>query len=57
VLDKWEETGFRERFEARNTLGRLDWSPAAVAPGPMQVAIYDPRDRAAGRSSVPRTIR
>jgi hypothetical protein len=57
VLDKWEETGFRERFEARNTLGRLDWSPAAVAPGPMQVAIYHPRDRAAGRSSVPRTIR
>ena len=56
VLDDWEEDDFRERYAARTPLGRLDWTPIAVAPGPTPVAIYDPRDRASGRTGVPRVI-
>jgi 4-amino-4-deoxy-L-arabinose transferase-like glycosyltransferase len=48
VLDDWEEEGFRDRFGPHSPLGRLDWTPLAIVPGPMPVRIYDPKDRARG---------
>ena len=40
-----EERLFRERFEAMNALGRLDWPPMAERREPIHVRIYDPDDR------------
>ncbi len=40
LLDDWEEPLFRQRFQSRNELGRLDWKPVAVISG---VRLYDTR--------------
>jgi hypothetical protein len=56
VLDEWEEEGFRNRFGPESPLGLLDWTPLAVASGPMPVRIYDPADRAHRERVQPRAI-
>jgi hypothetical protein len=45
VLEEAEEAPFREKFGARNLLGRLDWPPAVQRWEPIQVKIFDPVDR------------
>ena len=45
VLEEDEETPFRERFGALNTLGLLDWPPMAARGEPVRVRVYDPLDR------------
>lgn len=38
VLEEWEVSSFRDRFQATSALGRLDWEPLAVLSG---VAVYE----------------
>jgi hypothetical protein len=45
ALEEDEEASFRERFEALNALGRLDWPAMAERREPVRVRIYDPADR------------
>jgi len=45
ALEEDEEASFRERFEALNGLGRLDWPAMAERREPVRVRIYDPVDR------------
>jgi len=45
VVERDEETGFRERFADINTFGRLDWPPSAELKTPVDVRIYDPSER------------
>ncbi len=57
LLDDWEEPRFRERFQRRTALGRLDWPPVAIISG--RVKIYDPADRDAAspnRAGVPEVV-
>lgn len=49
VVEADEEPGFRERFGEVNSLGRLDWPPAAELDGRTIVRIYDPADRERAR--------
>jgi hypothetical protein len=44
LLEDWEEAGFRERF-ATESLGKLDWRPAAEIRDHVTVRLYDPGDR------------
>ncbi|HXH05738.1 MAG TPA: hypothetical protein VNI83_04020, partial [Vicinamibacterales bacterium] len=57
LLEDWEEAWFRQRFAARNRLGRLDWSPLAEYPRPVRVRLYDPRQRGSNHAPaiIPRT--
>jgi hypothetical protein len=43
LLEDWEEAGFRERF-AGESLGKLDWAPAAEIRDHVTVRVYDPRE-------------
>jgi hypothetical protein len=51
LFERWEEPGFRKRFEGRSDIGPLDWP--AVAEIDREVRIFDPADRARYRSGVP----
>jgi hypothetical protein len=45
LLERWEESVFRERFATTSAAGRIDWPPVKVWPTAMAVALYDPADR------------
>ena len=45
LLERWEETPFRERFSEKSAAGRIDWPPAKKWGTPVGIALYDPADR------------
>ena len=47
VLEDWEETGFRARFEGHSALAALDWKPIARIGQPATVTLYHPAARQA----------
>jgi hypothetical protein len=51
LFERWEEPGFRKRFEGRSTIGPLDWPP--IAEIDRDVRIFDPADRARYISGTP----
>jgi hypothetical protein len=45
VLDSWEASRFRERFERTSRFGSLDWPPILELRSPTPVRLFDPADR------------